>query len=290
MTGRLFGKRTNGPKTATPSDPPLPKNDGSDWAGGSDGGSGGGGSGSGGDGNEFPWDGQPDYAACNFALGHLIQNLPERLKVEGRIHAETFLTAGAVIAGFAAQRALLARLAETGDADLQNQIHIVTTENGSKFVFGEPLNQMLLPQSDEDARAKLWSLAAGAAVDAGLAMTDLPKLEDMFASVTSRIGGEQEGMPSVAEEHQPHLPPRDLLKAVWPLATMCFSGRFPGASREYGEARTRFWPAIGARAAHAFIGQVKDVLDPHTALTIVMETAIYASKLDPAVVEGSDAQ
>ena len=86
------------------------------------------------------------------------------------------------------------------------------------------------------------------------------------------------------------MPPRELLKAVWPLATMCFSGRFPNASREYGDARPRFWPAISARAAHAFIGQVKDVLDPLTALTIVMETAIYASKLDPAVIEGSDAQ
>ncbi len=72
---------------------------------------------------------------------------------------------------------------------------------------------------------------------------------------------------------------------VWPLALMCFTGRFPGASREYGVAGIQNWPAISARAASAFIQKVKGALEPAKALTIVMEAAIYASKLDPEPID-----
>lgn len=54
---------------------------------------------------DFPWKGEPDDIACNLALGDLINNLPRRLTVNGRIHAETFITASGAIAGFAAQQA-----------------------------------------------------------------------------------------------------------------------------------------------------------------------------------------
>ena len=233
------------------------------------------------------WEGQPDFAACNFALGHLIHNLQARMTVQGRVHAETLLAAIGVIAGFAAQRALFAQLAETDDAAARGQLHIVETTNGQRYYFGDPLNDTLLPRGAADANQKLWSLAAGGAVAAGLPASELPSFDDMFGHVARTIGGEQEGFPSLPAENRPHLPARELLKLVWPLAMMCFTGRFPGAPREFGVAGLRWHPAIAAIAANTFIRKTQPVLHPAKGLVIVMESAIYASKLDPQTVEGA---
>jgi hypothetical protein len=43
-------------------------------------------------------------------------------------------------------------------------------------------------------------------------------------------------------------------------------------------------------AGNTFIRQVQPVLDPIKALTIVMETAIYASKLDPTIIQVAQAK
>jgi len=144
---------------------------------------------------------------------------------------------------------------------------------------------MLFPVSADEANRKLWSLAAGGAVLAGLDRSQLPELGPMFTHVTQTLGGELEGRPSLPKENYPKLPFRELLLVVWPLALMCFTGRFPGASREYGVAGIQNWPAISARAASAFIQKVKGALEPAKALTIVMEAAIYASKLDPEPID-----
>jgi hypothetical protein len=234
---------------------------------------------------DFPWQGQPDDIACNFALGDLVNNLPRRLTLNGRIHAETFITASGVIAGFTAQQALLFQLTESKDNATLDQIKVVATKAGRKYYFGEPLNRTLFPQSDAEAPLKLWSLAAGAAVANGLQEQDLPDPHKMFAHVSQVLGGESEGLPSVAKQNHPHLAARELLKLVWPLAAMCFNGELSGATAKSGPVRQHWRPVIAARAAHAFMRQVKDVLDPKIAVILVMEAAIYASKLDRADVE-----
>jgi hypothetical protein len=234
---------------------------------------------------KWPWDGQPDFTACNFALRHLFSNLPARLKVDGTVHAETCLAASGAIAGFAAQRALFARISQGDEPGLMQQMRAVTTTIGAKYFIGTPLNLALLPTSNAEANQKLWSLAAAGAIVAGLDRSKLPKLEDMFAHVSKAIGGDLEGFPSVEKKHYPQKRADELLKQVWPLATMCFSGRFPGIPQEFGAASTRFWPAIGAHVASALIRKLQPVVDPGIGLQIVMETAIYASKLDPVVVK-----
>ena len=229
-----------------------------------------------------PWAGEPDEIAVNFAVGDLINNLPLRMTVDGRIHAETMIAAAGAIAGYAAQRALFARAAETG-VDLE--LHIATTARGDQFFFGEPLNQSLLPQSDAEAPEKLWSLAAGGAVAAGLAAEDLPDVGPMFAHVAGAIGGDKEGLSSL-EQYQPHLPAKDLLKVVWPLALMCFNGELSGKVIKPTIIVTQRWrPVIAATAVNTFIRQVSSVLPPAAALTVAMEAAIYASKLQPTVIE-----
>ncbi len=234
---------------------------------------------------ELPWKGQPDETACDLALDHLVSKLPEKLAVDGRTHAETLLAASAAIAGFVAQRALFSQLEETGDAETRSQISVMGMSDGRGFFLGEPLNQTLVAQSAGGAQTRLWSLVVAAAVSCGLAVSRLPDVDDMFVHVTGTLGDRDEGMPSVPERHHPQMPPQQLLARVWPLAVMCFTGKFPGEAREFGEAGMATRPAIAARAASSFIAMLKDELDMALALTIVMETAIYASKLDPATIE-----
>jgi hypothetical protein len=58
--------------------------------------------------DDLPWKNAQDAVGCNFALGHLVGNFPRRLTIDGRIHAETYISAVGAIAGYAAQRTLFA--------------------------------------------------------------------------------------------------------------------------------------------------------------------------------------
>jgi len=233
--------------------------------------------------NELPWKNAPDAVACNFALGHLVGNLPRRLTFDGRIHAETYISAVGAIAGYAAQRTLFA-----GNPPVMGvNINRAGTASGDQYWFGDALNNMLVPKTNSEGNRCIWSLALGGAVGTGLKAQQVPKLESMFRHVSSTIGGANEGRSSVPARHQAQVHPRDLLKAVWPVAVMCFSGKFPGASNEYGVAPVAWWSAIAAQASSRPIQDVKDVLPPDIALTLLMETAIYCSKLDQAKVEAT---
>jgi hypothetical protein len=240
--------------------------------------------------SQWPWEGQPDSAACDFAAGHLFHHLPARLTVNGGVHAETCLTAIGAIAGFAAQRALFAYLKDTRDEALLKQMRTVKTVAGAEYYFGEPLNRMLVSSAETEHNQRLWSLAAGGAVGAGLPSSQLPKLGDMFAHVAKTIGGAGAGLPSVSPDHHPQEPAGEILKMVWPLALACFAGRFPAAPQTFGAASLRHWPAIAARVASALILEMPSTLDRRVALILVMEAAIYASKLHPSAVNGSVAR
>ena len=235
----------------------------------------------------WPWEGQPDHAACDYAVLHLYRTLPARLAANGRVHAETCLAAIGAIAGFAAQRALFEQLERTRDAALISQLQIVRTEEGEEFVVGAPLNRMLVPASAAENNQRLWSLAAIGALSSGLVPSQLPRLDDMFTHVADTIGSEQEGLPSVAGEHLPHVPGKELLRAVWPIAMMCFLGRFPNSEREFGVAATQHWPAISGRVASGLLRQMPPSLDRRTGLIILMESAIYASRLKPTALRNA---
>ena len=144
--------------------------------------------------------------ACNFALGHLYPNLRTRLTVDGRIYAETYISAVGAIAGYAAQRTLFA--AHPSVICGLHEVRLVSVE---RLWFGDPLNDMLVPKTDAEANRCVWSQAVGGAVNAGITLQQLPNLDEMFVHVASTIGGANEGKPSVPTQHQAHLSARDLL-------------------------------------------------------------------------------
>jgi hypothetical protein len=235
---------------------------------------------------EHPWKGAPDGIAANFAVADLINNLPRRMTVDGRVHAETLLAASGAIAGFAAQRALMSGMSAEAIVEPSSGFHIVRTTRGGFFFYGEPLDQALIPLSPADPH-KLWALAASGAVDAGLDANDLPDVMAMFEHVAKTLGSDREGLPSLMDvEFQ--APAFELLRTAWPLALMCFNGQLSGQALNPPVIVSQRWrPAIAAIAANKMIRDTASVVPPRKALTIVMETAIYASKLAPAVVEAS---
>jgi hypothetical protein len=231
---------------------------------------------------ELPWASDRDhYVACNLAAGNLANNLPSRLTLKGRIHAETYVAAAGAIAGFAAQCSLFA----TADAATLAQLQIVTTKSGTKYLFGEPLNDTLLTSKESEVKGRVWSMAVGGAVAAGLAKGSALGLDKMFSHVSSTIGGQNEGLPSVPAEHHPHLPARELLKIVWPMAAEYFAADFDEFHRRFGPVPKKWWGAVAAYTSARPIIDIKDVLAPDIALTILMESAIYASKLDRSLIE-----
>ncbi|MGJ4886879.1 hypothetical protein ACQR1Y_01725 [Bradyrhizobium sp. HKCCYLRH3099] len=233
--------------------------------------------------NVLPWKNAPDAVACNYALGHLFRNVPACLTIDGRIHAETYMSAVGAIAGYAAQRTLFA----ASPPVVGGNINRLTVKSGDEYWFGDSLNNMLVPETQADGNRCVWSLAAGGALGAGLKIEQMPKLGAMFEHVASTIGGPDEGRSSVPAPHQAHVAARDLLKAVWPVAIVCFAGKIPGAGREFGIAPIAWWSAIAAQAASRPIHDVRGVLSPDIALTLLMESAIYCSKLDQARIEAA---
>jgi hypothetical protein len=235
---------------------------------------------------EPPWKGAPDAAAANVALTDLINNLPRHMTVEGRVHPESMLAASGAIAGYAAQRALMWEMSAEDIVSPSSGIQIVRTTRGGFFFYGEPLDRALIPLSPDDPH-KLWALAASGAVDAGLDANDLPDVAAMFEHVAKTLGSEREGLPSLPDVEL-EAPTWQLLKSVWPFALMCFNSQISGQALNPPIVVNQRWrPAIAAIAANRMIRHAALAVRPRKALTIVMESAIYASKLAPAVVEAA---
>jgi len=115
-------------------------------------------------GDALPWAGWPDEIGCNFALGHLIQNLPVVLTVDGRLHAETLMCAAGAIAGMGARVSLMAdpnlrALRATPDAFV-----IVDLKDGRQFLYGDAINGMLTSDDPLVAPMRVWNMLAGTAI------------------------------------------------------------------------------------------------------------------------------
>ena len=102
----------------------------------------------------------------------------------------------------------------------------------------------------------------------------------MFRHVAGSLGGSLEGRPSTGSEHQPAVPARQLLALFWPHAwSGCSQPTSTTLHRRFGPVPHKSWCAVAAYTTARPIIDVKDVLDPAISLTILMESAIYASKL-----------
>lgn len=234
----------------------------------------------------LPWDEDEDVTECDSATANLLTALTRRLTLNGVVHAETCLAAIGAIAGLAAQRAVFQQLAEQNDPAALKQIRSARTRTGVEYFSGEPLSRMLVPspgtKGPEGMEGGIWSLVTAGALRTGMPARMLPDLGEMFSHVAHILAHGEEGRPSVAD-HQPHMTGRETLQIVWPVAMDCFLGRAPDLFPHKPTAMRR-WPAIAACVAGELIEKTAGILHPRIGLIIVMESAIYASKIRPASV------
>lgn len=92
---------------------------------------------------EFSWSESDSSTSCNLACGNICNNLVERMKVDGQVHAEAYVAAAGVISGHAAQRTLFAKSQSI-------QAEIATTTDGREFLFGDQVNHTLTGQLPGD--------------------------------------------------------------------------------------------------------------------------------------------
>lgn len=255
---------------------------------------------------ELPWKLPHDEMTANLAIGGIRESLLLWLKSERGVHSETLLVAVGALAGFAAQRAAWARLARrdlplppsvmqaaAGTSDtalnlLSEELRTrglfvtVATKSGETFYFGDLINGYLVPQATSSH--PLWGFVAAAAVHAGIPIAQLPDTGDMFRHVSATVGGAEFGVPRVPAEHQPHWPARQLLETFWPSAQNLLT-RTDGPGDAAGHSvAPEHWPVVLAIVAQQLVVLAKDTLDPKMGLSLVMESAIAMSKVDPKTV------
>jgi hypothetical protein len=223
------------------------------------------------DGKVFPWAGDPQaFGACNVASANLANGLLSWVTRGGQVHADTYVATAGVIAGYAAQQSLR-------ELDPSARLDVISTSSGEQFLSGEPLDAMLLAKTEAEACGRVWPRAAGAAAHAGMLMSRIPNVDDMFRHVAQSLGGPSEGLPSTGPKHQPLVPARQLLALAWPLVMQLFEA--VDSERGWGPVPLKWRGAVAAYVTARPILDVRDVLDPAIGLTILMESAIYGSKL-----------
>lgn len=195
----------------------------------------------------------------------IAQQLITAMKTKNGVHIESILCAIGSLAGYSCQVNVRTQSIEKGMQE-DTAFVIVKTDDGKHYFFGDQLNESLV-----ESKYSVWSLAAGAAQEAGC--QNLPDVEDIFRHVSKVIGTKEFGVLRIPEVHRPGHASIDYLKAFWPTL---FS-----VAKQFCQHPSE-WPILFGLAAQNIILQGKEVIDPSIALTIVMESAIPMSKIDLA--------
>jgi hypothetical protein len=236
----------------------------------------------------LPWDGDGEIIA-NLTIGSLRDSILKWLTGDRGVHAETLMVTIGALAGFAAQNAALRSLGPPG-TPIPNGALAVAEAGGEKYYFGDRINGHLIRQTGE-SKYPLWGYIAAAALEAGMAQRDMPDASEMFGHVARTVGTPQFGIPRAPRKHPFHLTPRVALEGFWPGTKALLSNAddvllrgltsLPLHGTSVAE---EHWPLIAALVARQFILMARDTLDPRIALSLVMESAIAMSKVDPKTI------
>jgi hypothetical protein len=233
----------------------------------------------------FPWSDLPDATGCNFAYGHLVRNLEGPITKQGRLQAETLMTAAGAVAGWGAQRSLVAVEEFFQQAQDDGSVTFVDMKDGGRMMYGDALNNMLVGNGPHTAPRCVWNLLVGTALNNRLERSEIPDLEEMFAHVTKQVGGPREGFPSTPEAHQPLGSAGEILGLVLPTTTACLTGEIDSITKERGfRAEPSSYQMVTAWVAANILARCCSVMPPKMALIVGMEAAIYGSKVLPPSV------
>ena len=142
---------------------------------------------------------------------------------------------------------------------------VVFTMNDGKFLFmGDRLNAPLL-----ESQYSIWSLSAAVAQHLG---ASLPDIREIVRHVITVAGTPEFGRPRIPTGNQPGDLPVNYVRALWQLIVPTLK-KFCGGLHE--------WHIVFGLAAQEAITLAKAAIDPGMAVTIIMESAVPLSKMDP---------
>lgn len=179
------------------------------------------------------------------------------------VHIESLLCAVGALAGYSCQASIRAEFIDQKGLSEKDVFLIIQCQNGSQYYFGEMVNKPLA-----ENQYSIWSLAAGAVHKLGLDY--LLDLEDIFVHVSKTVGTAEYGIPRIPEGHKPGDIPQNYLKYFWPRILPVLKEFCPIPE----------WPILFGITAQEAIFWGKDVIDPHLALLIIVESAIPMAKID----------
>jgi hypothetical protein len=243
-----------------------------------------------------PWGAEDDIAA-NQAIGGLRNFLLGALKTERGIQAETLLVAAGALTGYAVINAVFEAYlkrgrAQVGDAEAASAgkaIVEVKGKDGQTYYFGDLINSFLAASAGPVSRPFfVWGYLAGVAINSGVPAAELPDLNEMFKHAASTVGTPEFGVPRMPPNLKPMLTPRQAVDRLWP-AVRTGLARIDGPAAGGRGIDVEHWPIICAIVAQQLIGQTKGVVDVKVALRLVMESAIFMSKIDPRSVRQEQA-
>jgi hypothetical protein len=246
----------------------------------------------------YPWADTDDEIVVNLAIGSLRDSLMRWLTTERGVHAETLLVSIGAIAGFAAQCAVQERIKnrdvpgahkgmpgdELGKLLRERGLALqATAKSGEVYFFGDLISGYLVQQAPT-IDPPLFAILAAAAMEAGAKRAELPEVIPMFKRASQTIGTPEYGILNPPKPMSPHYTPREVLNAFWPRVKFIFERTDGQGAVEPANGRNvkpEYWPLITALVARQFLVMAKDTIDPRVALSLIMESAIVMSKVDP---------
>lgn len=186
----------------------------------------------------------------------------------GGIHCETAMIVLGALAGFAAQQAVWAGMAELGTPQ-HLVFRTVRTNSGETFYLSDLVNEMLAGKNGE--APTIVSLVAVAATKAG--GRSFPDIKGIFRNSMETIGSALFGRPRIPAGHAPRILPREALTRYWRTAHSLVEGENPPMKAR--------WFAL---AAGALLQKMQHACPPDIAFALMMEAAVPMSKIDPATV------
>jgi hypothetical protein len=178
------------------------------------------------------------------------------------IHVESLFTALGALGGFSCQMGIRQECENRNIKELP--FTVVTTKDGKNLFYGDQLNAPLL-----ESQNSIWSLCATVAEKLG---GPLPDLREIVQHVTKVAGTPEFGRPRIPTGNRPGDLPINYARYFW-LPLLPVLRKFCGSSQEWHI-------AIGIAAQEA-INLAKSAINPGAAVTIIMESAIPLSKIDP---------
>jgi hypothetical protein len=232
----------------------------------------------------FPWEPESVNRA-NLATAGVRQLLVQKIPATD-VRAQSLLVAAGALAGFAAQNAALEQgelLTARRDLVAPESLMLRKSKDGQLFLAGRWINAALLLGYGHGSPLQRFVVQAASA--AGVKRTEFADYWELERKIAKTAAEGEFGRLEASEDRGPLARPQDLLRVLWPAARRILNAPMPMEVGDEPPLHEAHWSSLMGLVAARLMTQTAQVVPPKLAAGLVMEGAIIASKLDPALVE-----